>query len=157
VRYTENGYAQRGLRPGRADEAQTVAHEKQPSYEEQPEEEMDPVFRIHRASNNELYFVLEAENGKAILSSEMYMRKESVLEGIESVRTNAPKDERFVRKTENSGKPYFVLVAANKEPIGTSEAYSSKKAMEQGIASVKKNAPKATVVDESGEKHHTDY
>jgi uncharacterized protein YegP (UPF0339 family) len=118
---------------------------------------MKAVFRIHRATNNELYFVLEAENGEVILSSEMYMRNEAVLGGIESVRSNAPMDERYIRKTENSGKPYFVLIAANKEPIGTSEAYSSKAAMEKGIASVKKNAPKAAVIDEAGEKHHTDY
>jgi uncharacterized protein YegP (UPF0339 family) len=117
---------------------------------------MGSVFRIKRASNNQFYFVLEAENGKVVLSSEMYMRMESVLEGIESVRKNSIIEERFIRKTENSGKPYFVLVAANKEPIGVSELYSSQKAMENGINSVKRNAPTGQVVDESGKKK-TEY
>jgi uncharacterized protein YegP (UPF0339 family) len=113
---------------------------------------MASAYKIHRASNNELYFVLEAENGKIILSSEMYMKNESVMEGINSVRVNSVINERYIRKTENSGKPYFVLVAGNKEPIGTSESYSSQEAMEKGIESVKKNGPSAPVIDESGEK-----
>jgi uncharacterized protein YegP (UPF0339 family) len=116
------------------------------------EEKMASAYKIHRASNNQFYFVLEAENGKVILSSEMYMRMESVLEGINSVRINLVIDDRFIRKTENSGKPYFVLVAANREPIGTSEMYSSKAAMEKGVESVKQNGPTDKIIDESGEK-----
>jgi uncharacterized protein YegP (UPF0339 family) len=116
------------------------------------EGKMAPGYTILRATNNQFYFVLEAENGKVILSSEMYARRESVMEGIISVRANSIIDERFIRKTENSGKPYFVLVAANKEPIGTSEMYSSKEAMEKGIDSVKRNGPTAPVMDESGKR-----
>lgn len=66
--------------------------------------------------------------------------------GIESVRNNAPNDSRYDRKTSVSGQPYFVLKAANGEPIGNSEMYSSTTAMENGIASVKTNAPTASVV-----------
>jgi len=39
--------------------------------------------------------------------------------------------------------PAFVLTAANGEPIGRSEMYSSGSVMESGIASVKANAPGA--------------
>jgi uncharacterized protein YegP (UPF0339 family) len=113
---------------------------------------MASAYKIHRASNNNLYFVLEDEKGKILLSSEMYMRMEALLEGIELVRANSGKDEKYIRKTENSGKPYFVLSAANTEPIGTGELYSSRKAMEKGIESVKRNAPAAPVIDESGQK-----
>jgi len=113
---------------------------------------MAPAYKILRATNNQFYFVLEAENGKIILSSEMYMRMESVMEGINSVRVNSVIDERFIRKTENSGKPYFILVAANKEPIGTSEMYSSRDAVEKGIESVKRNGPTAPVIDESSKR-----
>jgi uncharacterized protein len=113
---------------------------------------MASTYIIHRASNNQLYFVLQADNGKVIISSEMYMKVESVNDGINSVQVNSIIDERYKRKIENSGKPYFVLLAANNEPIGTSEMYSSKEAMEKGIESVKKNAPTAQVIDESGKK-----
>jgi uncharacterized protein YegP (UPF0339 family) len=113
---------------------------------------MASVYIIHRASNNQIYFVLQAENGKVILSSEMYIKIESAKNGINSVRENSKMDERYIRKIENSGKPYFVLLAANNEPVGTSEIYSSREAMEKGIESVKQNGPAAQVIDESGEK-----
>jgi uncharacterized protein YegP (UPF0339 family) len=110
---------------------------------------MSAAYKIHRASNNQYYFVLSADNGEVILESEMYMKKESVLEGIEATRKMCAADEQFIRKTSNSGKPYFVLTAANHEPIGTGEMYSSKKAMEKGIESVKQCGPIAEVVDET--------
>ena len=56
-------------------------------------------------------------------------------------------DERYERKTSTKSEPYFNLKAANGQVIGHSEMYSSTSAMENGIASVKKNAPTATVVD----------
>ena len=41
----------------------------------------------------------------------------------------------------------FVLTAGNGQTIGLSEMYSSASAMENGIASVKKNAPEAKLKD----------
>ncbi|GAB6010025.1 YegP family protein [Dysgonomonas reticulitermitis] len=46
-----------------------------------------------------------------------------------------------------NGKPYFNLKASNGQVIGTSEMYESVAARDNGIASVKKNAPDAEVVD----------
>ena len=69
--------------------------------------------------------------------------------GIESVRTNSQNDDRFDRKTAKDGSPYFNLKASNGQVIGKSEMYSSTSAMENGIASVKKNAPDADVEDNS--------
>jgi uncharacterized protein YegP (UPF0339 family) len=111
---------------------------------------MSSAFKIHKASNGQYYFVLEAENGEIVLESEMYMKKDSAVEGIESVRKNSAISDRFIRKTSNSGKPYFVLTAANNEPIGTGEMYSSKAAMEKGIESVVRNGPVAEVIDQTG-------
>jgi uncharacterized protein YegP (UPF0339 family) len=51
------------------------------------------------------------------------------------------------RKNSKKGEPYFVLKAANGKVIGTSEMYSSESAMNDGIKSVKKNAPDAKVED----------
>ncbi|MCR6631229.1 MAG: YegP family protein [Magnetospirillum sp.] len=66
-----------------------------------------------------------------------------------SVKKNAPDDGRYDRKTAKDGSPFFVLKAANGQPIGKSEFYSSTSAMENGIASVKKNAPDAAVDDKT--------
>lgn len=46
-----------------------------------------------------------------------------------------------------NGKYYFRLKAGNGEVIAQSEGYSSKQAAQDGIASVKKNAPIAITVD----------
>ncbi len=59
--------------------------------------------------------------------------------GIESVRTNSPLDERYDRLESKAGEPYFVLKAVNHEVIGTSEMYSSAPAREKGIEAVKAN------------------
>jgi uncharacterized protein len=45
------------------------------------------------------------------------------------------------------GKYYFRLKAGNGEIIAHSQGYSSKQGAQDGIASVKKNAPIATTVD----------
>ena len=44
---------------------------------------------------------------------------------------------------------YFVLKASNGETIATSEMYNSKQAAQQGINSVRINAPAITVRDET--------
>ena len=55
---------------------------------------------------------------------------------------------KYVMKQSKTG-PYFVLKAANGEPIGTSEVYSSEAAAKNGIESVKKNAPIAQIEDQT--------
>jgi len=108
---------------------------------------MAAKFVIQKSSNNQFYFNLKAANGETILTSEMYTAKNGAQNGIDSVKTNAPLDDRYDRRTSSAGQTYFVLKAANHEIIGRSEMYSSKAAMENGINSVKTNAPTATVED----------
>ena len=49
----------------------------------------------------------------------------------------------FQLKTAKDGQTYFTLTAGNGEVIGTSEMYKAKSSAENGIESVKKNAPNA--------------
>ena len=49
---------------------------------------------------------------------------------------------------QHDGSPFFNLKATNGQVIGKSEMYSSKSACENGIESVKKNAPEAEVVED---------
>jgi uncharacterized protein len=104
-------------------------------------------FELSKSKNEKFMFNLKAGNGEVILSSQMYEAKPSALQGIESVRSNAPIDDHFERKTSAKGEPFFNLKATNGQVIGHSEMYSSASAMEGGIASVKKNAPNAKLVD----------
>src|SRR5436190_3353849 len=104
-------------------------------------------FELKVASNGKYHFNLKAGNGQIILSSEMYESKASATNGIASVQKNAPDDGRYDRKTSSTGKPFFSLKAGNGEVIGTSEMYESTSAMENGIESVKSNAPGAATVE----------
>ncbi len=105
-------------------------------------------FEIKKDKAGEFRFNLKAGNGQVILSSEGYKAKPSCMNGIESVRTNSQSDERFERKQTSTGHR-FNLKSTNGQVIGTSEVYTTVAAMENGISSVAKNAPDATVDDQS--------
>jgi uncharacterized protein YegP (UPF0339 family) len=110
-------------------------------------------FEIFKSDKNDkFYFNLKAKNGQIILSSQGYASKASAKNGIESVRKNSQSDENFERKEAANGKMHFNLIAANKQIIGSSQMYASKSGMENGIESVKTNAPEAEVVDLSVEE-----
>lgn len=104
-------------------------------------------FEITTRKNGEIQFNLKAGNGQVILASEGYSSKANCLNGIESVRKNSADDSKFDRKTSSNGKPYFNLKASNGQIIGTSEMYESVSSRDNGIESVKKNAPDAEITD----------
>ena len=104
-------------------------------------------FEIKSSGSDKCMFNLKAGNGQVILTSQSYASMDGCKNGIESVRKNSQDDARFERKTAKDGSPFFTLNATNGQVIGKSEMYSSKDAMENGIASVKKNAPDADTVE----------
>lgn len=104
-------------------------------------------FEIYQGKDEKHYFRLKAGNGEIILSSEGYNAKSSCQNGIDSVKNNASSDEQYERKESSNGKRYFNLLAENKEIIGKSEMYEASSGMENGIASVKKNASEAEVIE----------
>lgn len=104
-------------------------------------------FVIKTQKDGQFYFNLVAGNGQSILKSEAYGTKPACLNGINSVKSNAGDDSRYERKESSNGKPYFNLKAGNGQVIGTSELYESEAGRENGIASVKSNAPEATTED----------
>ena len=106
-------------------------------------------FVITKRSNGEYQFNLKAGNGQVILASEGYAAKSSCENGIESVKKNAQDDSKFEKKTSSNGKYYFSLKASNGQIIGSSEMYESTAARDNGIESVKKNAPDADTDDQS--------
>ena len=52
-----------------------------------------PKFEIYKDSAGKFRFRLKAPNGETIASGEAYESKDSCKNGIESVKTNAPKAE----------------------------------------------------------------
>ena len=108
-------------------------------------------------------FNLKANNGEIIAVSEVYTTKSACLNGIESVRKNAPvapvedqtvegftveKNPKFEMYVDKAGEFRFRLKARNGEIIAASEGYKAKASCLNGIESVKKNAPDAEVVEE---------
>lgn len=105
-------------------------------------------FVITKRTNGEFQFNLKAGNGQVILTSEGYASKANCENGIESVRKNSQDDSKFERKTASNGKFFFNLKATNGQVIGSSQMYEAEAGRDNGIASVKTNAPNATVIEE---------
>lgn len=106
-----------------------------------------PKFEIKDTSNDQFMFNLKARNGEIILTSETYTSKQGCENGIESVKTNAPDDDNYNRKKSSNDKYYFTLETSNGKVIGKSEMYESTSGRDNGIESVKTNAPDAETVD----------
>lgn len=105
-------------------------------------------FEIFKDKKKEFRFRLKARNGEIILTSESYKAKAKCKKGIASVVTNSQKDEKFnIDWTRDEIEVYFVLKGGNGEIIGVSEPYDTKEGAENGIKSVKENAPISEIVD----------
>lgn len=104
-------------------------------------------FEITTRKNGEFQFNLKAGNGQVILTSEGYSSKSGCTNGIESVKKNSQDDGKYERKTSSNDKPFFNLKATNGQIIGNSEMYESVASRDNGIESVKKNAPDAEISD----------
>jgi len=77
-----------------------------------------------------------ATNGEIILTSECHAARAAAEGGIAAVKANAGDDRRYDRRLARNEQPYFVLKSANGQVLGTSEMYSSRAAMEGGVAAV---------------------
>ncbi len=108
---------------------------------------MAAKFEIKPSTGGQCMFNLKAGNGEVILTSERYKAKKDCENGIASVKKNCADDARFERKVATNGQLYFTLTAVNKQAIGKSEMYKSTASREKGIASVKRNAPEAPIVE----------
>ncbi len=106
---------------------------------------MSGWYELSRNEKGQHNFVLKAGNGEVILRSEQYESKSAAENGIASVQTNSPLDERYERKDASDGRPFFNLKAGNHQIIGTSQMYSTSAARDGGIDSVKTNGPSTTV------------
>lgn len=100
-----------------------------------------PKYQIYKDKSGKFRFRLFAANAKNILHSEGYNTRGACLNGIASAKRNAINKERFViNKAKSSKKVYFNLIAGNKEVVGTSQMYASRKSLYKGRNSVIKNA-----------------
>jgi len=129
------------------------------------------VFEVTYDSVCRFRFHLKAPNGQIIAVSQAYGTKEAALKGIASIKKNAPiaktadfttvgaalpelkheggivQDPVFEIQSSTSDKFRFHLKAPNGQIIAVSQSYLTRQSAEKGIASVKKNAPMAKIID----------
>jgi len=102
-------------------------------------------FVISKRVNGDFQFNLKSGNRQIVLVSEGSSSKVACENGIESVKKNSQSDERYDRKESSNLNYFFNLKATNGQIIVNSGMYESIAARENGIESVKKNAPDVIV------------
>ena len=120
-------------------------------------------FVISEAKSGGFKFNLKAGNGEVIATSQVYKSLVYCKKGIASVQKNAAiaatedqtvegfkaeKNPKFEIYKDKAGEFRFRLKAANGQIIATGEGYKELKSCKNGIASIKKNAPAAKIVQE---------
>ncbi|MBF2760906.1 MAG: YegP family protein [Ectothiorhodospiraceae bacterium AqS1] len=110
---------------------------------------MPGKFEIYKDNAGEFRYRLKAINGQIILTGEGYKTRASAIKGVESVRKNSQDPSRFEVNVSRSGKKFFNLTARNKQVIGTSQQYASDSGCKNGMKSVAKYAPDATIDDQT--------
>ena len=103
---------------------------------------------------------LKAGNGEVIVTSEIYATEAACMNGIESIRRNAIEakledqtvegyeavtNPKFEVYTDKAGEFRFRLKAKNGEIIAVGEGYKTKASFLNGIDSIRRNAPEASV------------
>ena len=117
---------------------------------------------VIREVSSGVKFDLLAGNGQVIATSEVYTTRAACENGVESVRKNAPvanledqtapgfetaTNPKFELYEDKGGEFRFRLKARNGEVIAVSEGYKAKASCENGIESVRKNAPEAEIAE----------
>ncbi len=118
---------------------------------------------VIKKTNTGVKFDLKASNGQVIATSEIYTTMNACKNGIASVQKNAPianvenqtvegyetqKNPKFEVYKDKAGEFRFRLKATNGQIIAVSEGYTTMANCDNGIASVKKNAAEAEIVEE---------
>ena len=103
-------------------------------------------FEVKTGESGKFHFNLKAGNGQVILTSGTYATQDEAASAIAEVQKRASDDASFERKTSVKDEPYFVMVDGDGKMLGRSEMYTSTSGMENGVASVQKNAPDADTV-----------
>jgi len=110
---------------------------------------MSGSYVLNKTASGQYLFILKADNGETILTSEQYTQRHSAFAGIDSVRLNSPHQHLYERRRAVYESYYFVLKSENGQIIGRSEMYSSSAGVKTGIRSCKNNGPNGDLIDQT--------
>lgn len=117
-------------------------------------------FIIKKSTTGYVFHLLAGNHEIILTGGEVYETLDGAKKGAQSVKNNAPSAEvedqtqngyetkkhpKFELYKDAAGKFRFRLKASNGQIIGSSEGYETKAGAENGIDSVKRNAPTAEI------------
>lgn len=98
---------------------------------------------IYKENDGQYLFDLKSGNGNIILTSVASKTRAACKKIIDKVRKTVKFNQQFIRLESEDGKSYFNLTTEEGVILAKSKMYDSKSLMENGIDSIKKNAPRA--------------
>ncbi len=104
-------------------------------------------YELSRTDAGKYRFVLKAENGDVILTSQSFEAKEDAESAIAGAQESSQVAGRYERRISGASKPHFVVKTAVGKVLGTSEAFESEAARKEGIALVQANGATTDVRD----------
>lgn len=110
---------------------------------------MAASFITHVTGRGRFYFVLELTGGEILLTSEPYNFRIACLKAIHSARTASLLLKNYDKGMATNGQHFFVLRDADGEILARSEFFADLSEMEEMLAKVRKDAPKAELKETS--------
>lgn len=108
-------------------------------------------FQTFKGADGRFYFHLLAGNGEKVLASQSYASLAGAKSGIESVKTNAQNETRFLQREAVDGSRYFVLTAANGQIIAISEMYASASNATRAATTVQSIVTQVVAIETAGQ------
>jgi len=95
------------------------------------------MIKVHRSTDGQFYFTINAGNGQVLAHSETYKTKRSLRGGIKSaIKVLTIKTEYMIKVHRSTdGQFYFTINAGNGQVLAHSETYKTKRSLRGGIKS----------------------
>jgi hypothetical protein len=104
-------------------------------------------FEILKAGDGRFAFRLKAANGHTLLNSETYTTKAAAENATAAVQRYCADETAYERLITEDGSHYFQVRAANGQVLARSDVYTTEPGLDEGIASVRRIAVEAMLVD----------
>lgn len=109
---------------------------------------MKAGYRIVQNESGLHYFELLGKNGQRLFRCDLYLNRQSCLNGINAMRNGCKDMDRFPVKKSANGDFHFLFLAPNGQIIGASITFETEKKAIDGIKKVIEIAKDAPMLDE---------
>lgn len=134
--------------------AQPAVEQPSPAQENAADEDPEKVVKrntgkwtIYKKGEDEYVAYLYANNGKILLTSEVYASEKGAISGISTIKRNA-QNGNFEVHCDKNGNYYYKLKSASNKLLCVGEVYPSRVSCENSVDSVRKFSESAILSDE---------